>query len=192
MALVRERHPRIPLTLSVSEELKAWRYEDVSFLDFLEPHVWMTGSRGAFYKEVGYDMEASSFDWRQVDILAERAESTYRADEDRWRRTLRNAITNVAEWSRARALPLITTECWAIVNWKDRDDLPWEWVRELCEFGVRTAIEQERWIGIATSNFCGPQFTGIPAARSMPADVSSRARPASRLPAPTLHRSGRE
>ena len=37
----------------------------------------------------------------------------------------------------------------------------WGWVKELCAHGVEEAVKTGRWTGIATSNFCGPQFTGM-------------------------------
>ena len=39
--------------------------------------------------------------------------------------------------------------------------LDWGWVRELCELGTLTAAATGRWLAIATSNFCGPQFVGM-------------------------------
>jgi len=34
-------------------------------------------------------------------------------------------------------------------------------MKELCGFGVIEASKSVRWIAIATSNFCGPQFSGM-------------------------------
>jgi hypothetical protein len=65
------------------------------------------------------------------------------------------------DWSRSPGLPLVTTECRAIVNYKDWPLLDWGWVKELCAHGVEEAVKTGRWTGIATSNFCGPQFTGM-------------------------------
>ena len=39
--------------------------------------------------------------------------------------------------------------------------LEWSWVKEICAFGTIEAAKQGRWKYIATSNFCGPQFTGM-------------------------------
>jgi hypothetical protein len=58
-------------------------------------------------------------------------------------------------------LPLVTTECWGIVDYKDWPLLKWDWVKELCELGTLTAASTGQWIAIATSNFCGPQFVGM-------------------------------
>jgi hypothetical protein len=58
-------------------------------------------------------------------------------------------------------LPLITTECWGIVDYKDWPLLKWDWVKELCELGTITAASTGQWMAIATSNFCGPQFVGM-------------------------------
>ena len=62
----------------------------------------------------------------------------------------------------ARGLePLITTECWSLVDYKDAPMLPWDYLIELCELGTRRAAASGRWAAIATSNFCGPQFQGM-------------------------------
>ena len=58
-------------------------------------------------------------------------------------------------------MPLITTECWAIVDYKDWPLLKWDWVKDLCAIGARRAASSGRWLAIATSNFCGPQFVGM-------------------------------
>lgn len=60
-----------------------------------------------------------------------------------------------------RRLPLITTECWGIVDLKDWPLLKWDVIKELGEIGVKTAANTGQWAAIATSNFCGPQFAGM-------------------------------
>ncbi|MFI6600509.1 cellulase-like family protein [Nonomuraea sp. NPDC050536] len=162
LAEVRTAYPIIPLCFSVSAELWSWSEQDVSGFDFLEPHVWMAhNQKTGFYAELGYDMTASMFDPAQYELLAREAPALYARDRDRWRAVLSGAVENVADWSRVAGRPLITTECWAIVNWKDGPGLDWAWIKELCEFGVGAALATGRWIGLATSNFCGPQFRGM-------------------------------
>ncbi|HEX2891357.1 cellulase-like family protein, partial [Vineibacter terrae] len=39
--------------------------------------------------------------------------------------------------------------------------LEWDWIKDICERGVRQAAATGRWTAIATSNFCGPQFVGM-------------------------------
>ncbi|HET8853611.1 MAG TPA: cellulase-like family protein, partial [Ktedonobacteraceae bacterium] len=56
---------------------------------------------------------------------------------------------------------LITTEGWGVVNYKDWPLLNWEWVKELCEYGVRQASATGLWVAMTTSSFCGPQFVGM-------------------------------
>jgi len=55
----------------------------------------------------------------------------------------------------------MTTECWAVVDYKDWPLLKWDWVKELCAVGTRHAASTGRWLAIGTSNFCGPQFVGM-------------------------------
>ena len=168
---MRAAYPELPLCFSISAQFDTVLAEDVSHYDLLEPHVWMVlaGPR-RFYEELDYDGR----DPAQYELLADEAERLYRSSPDEWRIQLSNMITDMADWSRWRNLPLVTTESWAIVCWKDGPGLDWGWVRDLCEFGVDEAIKHGRWMGIATSNFCGPQYTGDVGRRRLapPADVA--------------------
>jgi hypothetical protein len=47
------------------------------------------------------------------------------------------------------------------VDYKDAPMLDWDWVKELCAYGVERACAANQWVSIATSNFCGPQFAGM-------------------------------
>jgi hypothetical protein len=77
------------------------------------------------------------------------------------RTVCRCSIEMCAEWSPTTDKPLITTECWGLVDYKDWPLLEWDWIKDLCELGVRTAAKTGRWVAIATSNFAGPQFRGM-------------------------------
>ncbi len=159
VAVLQDAYPRLPLCFSFSENLfSVTGPADVSYLGLLEPHVWMAKDT-LFYQQIG-------FKWNQFDIaeyapVVEHAEKLYRSDPDYWRHALVSLIHQLAAWSRLAGKPLVTTECWAIVNYKDWPGLDWGWVKELCELGVTEAAGTGRWAGLATSNFCGPQFTGM-------------------------------
>jgi len=60
-----------------------------------------------------------------------------------------------------RRPPLATTESWATIHFKDWPGLEWDWIKELCAVGTRKAAETGRWTALSTSNFCGPQFSGM-------------------------------
>jgi hypothetical protein len=159
IALLRESYPELAYTFSFTTEYETWRKQDVSMLDFLELHLWMTHFSD-FYQQVGYNYER--FESKGYENLAEKAEMLYRSKPDYWKKRLEDGIrTLAAEWSVASGKPLITTECWSLVDYKDWPLLNWEWIKELCETGVRAAAETGRWAAIATSNFCGPQFRGM-------------------------------
>jgi hypothetical protein len=158
IAVVRDAYPDLPYTFSFTTEYQTWRTEDVSMHDFLELHCWMTHWND-FYKQVGYNYER--FDSKGYENLVANGERIYRERADHWRATLVAGIEQLAEWSRVSGHPLITTECWAIVDYKDWPLLEWGWVKELCELGVQTAAATGRWVAISTSNFCGPQFRGM-------------------------------
>ncbi len=154
---IREVYPRIPLTFSLWPD-KAFQKGDLPYFDFLEPHIWMA-QQSEFYAKVGYAYER--FDSKGYENVARHAEPLYRSNPEFWQTQLRNCILWNAEISRNTGFPLITTECWGIVDYKDWPLLDWGWVKEVCAAGVETAAETGRWAAIATSNFCGPQFRGM-------------------------------
>lgn len=158
IAVVRRAYPNLDYTFSFTSEYDTWREQDVSFLDFLEPHLWMTHFSD-FYKLAGYKYER--FDPKGYDNMALNAEKLYRSRPEHWKSRLLYGIDLLAEWGRTSGKPLITTECWSVVDYKDWPMLKWDWIMELCETGVRAAAAKGRWVAIATSNFCGPQFRGM-------------------------------
>ena len=93
--------------------------------------------------------------------MVKNAERTYRTNPKYWRGQLAQGIMELADWSKSSGKPLVTTECWAIVDYKDWPLLDWGWVKEVCAFGTETASQTGRWLALATSNFCGPQFKGM-------------------------------
>lgn len=160
--VLRREYPEIPYTFSIIGEYtnETLNKGDLSMLDFLEPHIWMTQAYdGEFYKKVGYTFE------RYTDVgytnMALKAEKLYRENENYWKEGIIKQIEIVAQLSEKYNLPLITTECWGVVDYKDWPLLNWDWVMDMCRLGVETALKTNRWVGIATSNFCGPQFVGM-------------------------------
>ncbi len=158
LEVVRRAYPDLKYTFSFTSEFESWEQEDVSFLDFLELHLWMTHFTD-FYQQVGYRYER--FESTGYENLVRHGERLYREKPEFWQGKLREGIEMAARWSRASGKPLITTECWSIVDYKDWPLLSWDWIKELCEVGVRQAASTGRWVAMATSNFCGPQFVGM-------------------------------
>lgn len=136
------------------DKLKA----DIGFLDFLEPHVWMTYT-SEFDRQIGYVLQ--NFDPAGYEILAARGPRHYCANREKWRSVLTDAIDVMADWSRRTNRLLGCTECWATVNYKDGPGLEWQWVQELCELGTLHSLGTGRFAAVATSNFCAPQFVGM-------------------------------
>ncbi len=161
IALVRAKYPAMPLFFSVaSGNMQSYLDHDLSDFDLLDPHIWMVQQYGGeFYKLAGYAYER--FDPKGYTNLSLKADDVYRARPTYWQKGLENAIDEFAEVSRKIKMPLITTECWAIVDYKDWPLLKWNWVKDLCAIGARRAASSGRWLAIATSNFCGPQFVGM-------------------------------
>jgi hypothetical protein len=157
---MRKSYPEIPFLFSFDNRRYEHYPEMKPPLDIAEHHLWMAQQNDLeFYKAVEYNYER--FSPRGYVNLAERAEKLYRSKPEYWNVLLVDAIQRLAENAGKANLPLITTECWGVVDYKDWPLLHWEWVKELCELGTLTAASTGQWIAIATSNFCGPQFTGI-------------------------------
>ncbi len=156
--VVRAAFPALSYTFSFTSEYDSWREQDVSMLDFLEPHLWMTHTTD-FYTRVGYHYER--FESTGYENLVAHGERIYREDPARWQAGLKKGVAMLADWSRTSGKPLITTECWSLVDYKDWPLLSWDWLKELCEIGVTEAVATGRWAAMGTSNFCGPQFVGM-------------------------------
>lgn len=160
--ILRHTYPQLPYTFSFTGEItkETIAKGDLSMLDFLEPHIWMVHSNNnEFYKLVNYNYELFSNDGYHN--VALKAEKLYRKNESYWKELLLKQIDYAAEWSKVLNKPIVTTECWGIVDYKDWPLLQWDWVKELCELGTIEAAKTGRWAAIATSNFCGPQFKGM-------------------------------
>lgn len=158
---VRERYPNLPLLFSIdSQDLDKVVQNDIHFMDILEHHLWMAHQNdNEFNNLVGYHYE--KFSPEGYENLVANAEREYRARPDYWNSLLVNQILKMAEVSRQVSMPIVTTECWALIDYKDLEGLHWDWIKDLCELGVRTAASTGRWTGVATSNFCAPQFRGM-------------------------------
>jgi hypothetical protein len=161
IALVRAKYPQIPLLFSCAEdEPEKYLPQDLSDFDLLDPHIWMVQQNDAeFYNLTDYHYER--FDAKGYTNLSLKAESAYRARPEHWQKILLDAIDRFAVVSRKMKMPLITTECWGIVDYKDWPLLRWDWVMDLCALGAQRAASTGQWLAIATSNFCGPQFVGM-------------------------------
>ncbi|MEM1212900.1 MAG: cellulase-like family protein [Planctomycetota bacterium] len=160
--LLRQHYPNIPLSFSnVGKPPAEPTDELLTALDFYEPHLWVaTAPAGqGFYGAIDYSFQLH--DPVGFENVVARAEKLYRADPAHWQKILTDEIDGAAEASRVTGKPLITTECWGIVDYKDWPGLNWDWVKELCVVGTKHAASTGRWAAIATSNFCGPQFVGM-------------------------------
>jgi hypothetical protein len=161
IALVRAKYPQMPLLFSCAEgHPESYLAQDLSDFDLLDPHIWMVQQNdGEFYKLAEYGYE--HFDAKGYTNLSLKAEGVYRAQPEYWQNALLQAIDRHATVSCKMKMPLITTECWGVVDYKDWPLLKWDWVKDLCTLGVQHAASTGQWLAIASSNFCGPQFVGM-------------------------------
>lgn len=157
VAIFKEAYPQIPVTFSYTVPYPDVN-EDVSFLDFLEVHIWMA-QVSDYYDKVGYRYER--FDDAGYMNMALKGKEIYIKEKRHYMQCLVDGIVKLSQWSENSGKPLITTECWSVVDYKDGPLLEWDWVLELNRLGVETAATLGCWAGIATSNFCAPQFVGM-------------------------------
>lgn len=156
--IVRARYPDLPLCFSFSGHYTAVPDIDLSFFDLLEPHIWMS-TQTNFYERIG--VGDTKFDPRAYESIALGAEKLYRANPQHFQQLLRRAIQEVADWSLRSRLPVVTTECWAIIDYKDGPMFSWDWILEVGSYAIEEALGTGRWVALGTSNFCGPQFPGM-------------------------------
>jgi sugar phosphate isomerase/epimerase len=161
IAQLRNHFPELLFCYSFDGDRPEYYTErDLSFFDLIEHHCWMAKENDAeFYKITGYNYER--FSSQGYKNLAAKAADTYKAKPSYWQELLTSKLRRIALNAKKANLPLITTECWGIVDYKDWPLLEWDWVKETCALGAHTAASTGQWIAIASSNFCGPQFVGM-------------------------------
>ena len=159
--IVRKAHPNLAIGYSFEPKDRAkLSGKDLSFLDYADPHLWMAqANNNEFNNEIGYNFDR--FSLKGYEAISAKAEAAYRRRPDYWQGLLRAHILSCSDAFRPHKIPLVTTECWAVVDYKDWPMLNWNWVRDLCEIGVETAAATGQWLAIGTSNFTGPQFRGM-------------------------------
>ena len=158
---MRKEYPDMPFLFSFDNgDVLKYEEIDTSFLDLYEHHIWMVHQNNSeFYKLVDYkDGQYSPEAYKKVFKVAEKL---YKEKPSYWQKLLTDKIELTGKIAKRTGRPLITTECWGIVDYKDWPLLNWDWVKELCALGAVTAAQTGMWAGIATSNFCGPQFVGM-------------------------------
>ncbi len=158
---LRVDYPELPILFStMGVRSKPFGEVDLRFMDLIEHHIWMAAlNNGEYYNAIGYEYEL--FTPVGYDKLQAKAEPLYRSKPTYWQGILTREIDLMADISRKTGMPLATTECWALVDYKDYPLLNWDWIKELCEIGTIRASATGQWTAIATSNFCGPQFVGM-------------------------------
>ena len=162
LALVRDAYPQLPLCYSFCTEYDTWEQQDVSAFDLLELHIWMTHPvTSSFNDGIGFDLGSSGDDPVGYETIAAKGEAYYRANTEALVADLAATIALAAAWSERASLPVVTTESWSIITYKDGPNLDWGWVKEGCQTGVDLALATGRWASLSTSNFCGPQYRGM-------------------------------
>jgi sugar-binding cellulase-like protein len=157
IAILKQHYPDLDYTFSQSDQFHLWEKQDVTMLDFLEPHIWITHpATSRFYADIGY-----SFRTREFQALIRRAKPYYLANKAKLDAALAEWIGRAADWSRRTNKPLVTTEGWASVMYRDWPMADWDWMMNVCAAAVEQAAATRRWTAICTSNFCGPQYRGM-------------------------------
>jgi len=124
---VREAYPQLDYCYS-TDITKYSEQRDCSFFDLHEPHIWMAFCNDQeYYNEVGYKF--GLHDITEYDRIAANAERVYRNRPEYWKGLMKEAIHEAARHSKRTHRPLVTTECWGVVDYKDWPGLSWDWVK---------------------------------------------------------------
>jgi hypothetical protein len=102
-----------------------------------------------------------TFSYKGFETMVANGFELYNSDKTYWQGLLTNYIKELGVLASELNQPCMTSECWAVVNYKDLPGLDWGWIKELCALGAITAADTGQWLAVSTSNFCGPQFTGM-------------------------------
>ncbi len=160
LAALRRSYGELPLMFSILEPKEMLSKATVGAFDAVDFHFWMAQANGGeFYKLAGYKYDR--FTMESYHNMQLKGEATYRARPNYWRKLMLDGIAGIAEGGRRSGKPLVTTESWAVVDYKDAPLLDWGWVKDLTAEGTLAACRTGRWHAICTSNFCGPQFHGM-------------------------------
>ena len=158
---VKKSFPDLPAGISFEiKKLDELQKQDVSFVDYLEPHIWMSQRNdNEFYQKMKF--QDDTFSYRGFETMVAKGFELYNSDKIYWQGLLTNYIKELGMLAGELNQPCMTSECWAVVNYKDLPGLDWGWIKELCALGAITAADTGQWLAVSTSNFCGPQFTGM-------------------------------
>ena len=142
------------------KKLDELQKKDVSFVDYLEPHIWMSQRNdNEFYRKMKF--QDDTFSYKGFETMVANGFELYNSDKTYWQGLLTNYIKELGVLASELNQPCMTSECWAVVNYKDLPGLDWGWIKELSALGAITATDTGQWLAVSTSNFCGPQFTGM-------------------------------
>jgi len=160
--IVKREYPVIPVCYSFDGlDYAMYNNKNLDFFDLIEHHMWAVKlNNNEFYELVG-PVKDGRFTMEAYHKLSQNALKIYYERPEYWKNLLKTNIHLLASAAAKANQPLITTECWGIVDYKDFPLLDWDWVKELCEVGTIAAADTGQWVAIATSNFCGPQFIGM-------------------------------
>jgi Sugar-binding cellulase-like len=155
---LRSRFPTLPFTFSTCSRSEAWlTVEGADYLDLADHHLWLSSME--FYRRIDYKFEV--FDEIGYVKLRTRARALYESAPAYWRGELTSRLDQIVAGSRRLSIPLVNTEGWSLVTWKDGAGMEWDWLLDITEFAVAHAAASGRYAAICTSNFCGPQYVGM-------------------------------
>ena len=158
---LRRSWPSLRFTTSLSyAEHVPWQEAAMDGFGVLDVHVWAT-HHPACATQTNYFEEVHP-------LHPDGRYAAAQAELRRWWRDERTEITAfldaeigaTARRARALGIPAGNTEGWGPINWTERPDLDWTFVKEAGALGVSLA-RQHGFGFICTSNFTHPQFAGL-------------------------------
>lgn len=161
ITILKRAYPHLHYTFSFQEfGAQNLTQVDLSALDFLEPHIWLSDDLWWSLRSKHY--KAALGLRHGVRDHAQHASHLYEQARPYCIDMLRKRLNFWRQLADHWHLPLVTTEGWVSTFYNDLASpaQEWEWFKHLTSEAVTLALEQG-WNGICSSNFCQPYFRGF-------------------------------
>ncbi|MCU1527691.1 MAG: Sugar-binding cellulase-like [Frondihabitans sp.] len=160
---LRQRWPGLRYTVSFAPVTDSLFDLDVTALDLVETHVWLSENVREYGKLTNFAFDDYGFPGvyqKQIDAI----EEIYWPDRASWHAALEEQMARWATFAREASKPLWTTEAWSHVLMDDFTSASgrpsWDYVKSVADFAVPAAVRLG-WEGVCTSNFSQPHFPGL-------------------------------
>jgi hypothetical protein len=156
LAHFQHRYPQLRFTFSLTDYWQEVRALQITALDVLELHLWMSSSP-RFQNRTGFDelvKDRGEHDYRDY---MQRVLQTLQSSRPMLLQEMRNRMRFAQEWSQEIGAPLTTTEAWGPWWHMDHSSLDWQWLYDWCEQCMNLAPQYGFW-GATPWNYSHPYW----------------------------------